>query len=347
MPFSESIIIRIIPLSSCSFGRLKVLIVGLTLSCSLSLIKSFATNYYMFLVLEFLDGTFASGTYPTSFILALEWASVHDRVLVSTLILMAYPIGNALTGVIAYYTMNFRALIRAVSIPGLLVISYWWIAPESIRWLLVKKKYKRLTNTLQRAARLNNVKLSQRTLDLASGKYQPETTSDENPEANRGTNSLKEIFTTRCLIIRFIVCAFCWMTNTLVTYGLNLTSVGLKGDIYSNFIIISMAGLPGVFLGHFMLQYMGRRWAICSALIITGASTVISKYLPSDYYILPLILFFTAKVFVSASFNSLYVYTTELWPTNLRHSMMGFCSTIGRFGSTLAPVTPLLVSARN
>lgn len=42
------------------------------------------------------------------------------------------------------------------------------------------------------------------------------------------------------------------------------------------------------------------------------------------------------------------MYTSELWPTNIRHSMMGFCSTIGRIGAALAPMAPLLVhTSRN
>lgn len=32
-----------------------------------------------------------------------------------------------------------------------------------------------------------------------------------------------------------------------------------------------------------------------------------------------------------------------MWPTVLRHSVMGFCSMIGRIGSIAAPMSPLLV----
>lgn len=53
--------------------------------------------------------------------------------------------------------------------------------------------------------------------------------------------------------------------------------------------------------------------------------------------------FFIGKCFITVSFTGLYVYTSELWPTNIRHSMMGFCSTVGRIGAALAPMAPLLV----
>lgn len=50
------------------------------------------------------------------------------------------------------------------------------------------------------------------------------------------------------------------------------------------------------------------------------------------------------KLAISMTFSSIYIYTSELFPTSARHSLLGFCSMIGRIGSILAPMTPLLVS---
>lgn len=44
------------------------------------------------------------------------------------------------------------------------------------------------------------------------------------------------------------------------------------------------------------------------------------------------------------AFATIYVYTAELFPTTLRHSLLGICSMTGRVGSILSPQTPLLVS---
>lgn len=42
------------------------------------------------------------------------------------------------------------------------------------------------------------------------------------------------------------------------------------------------------------------------------------------------------------AFVIVYIYTTELFPTELRHSLLGFCSMFGRIGSMVAPQVPLL-----
>lgn len=41
---------------------------------------------------------------------------------------------------------------------------------------------------------------------------------------------------------------------------------------------------------------------------------------------------------------SLQSYTSELWPTPLRTTIMNSCSMTGRVGATIAPLTALLVS---
>lgn len=56
-----------------------------------------------------------------------------------------------------------------------------------------------------------------------------------------------------------------------------------------------------------------------------------------------MILFFVGKLAITFAFNSLYVFTTELFPTSARSSALAAVSLVGRLGSVLAPQTPLLV----
>ena len=45
--------------------------------------------------------------------------------------------GLLLTVLLAYFFNNDWRLLQAVfSVPCILFVSYWWIAPESIRWLM-------------------------------------------------------------------------------------------------------------------------------------------------------------------------------------------------------------------
>lgn len=58
----------------------------------------------------------------------------------------------------------------------------------------------------------------------------------------------------------------------------------------------------------------------------------------------PLLLYMAGKLCITMAFATVYVFTAELFPTTLRHSLLGICSMTGRVGSILSPQTPLLVS---
>jgi hypothetical protein len=64
----------------------------------------------------------------------------------------------------------------------------------------------------------------------------------------------------------------------------------------------------------------------------------------TDYDTAKLIIFLAGKFAITIAFTVVYVFTAELFPTELRHSMLGTCSMVGRIGSIIAPQTPLLVS---
>jgi hypothetical protein len=64
----------------------------------------------------------------------------------------------------------------------------------------------------------------------------------------------------------------------------------------------------------------------------------------TDYDTAKLIVFLAGKFAITIAFTVVYVFTAELFPTELRHTMLGTCSMVGRVGSIIAPQTPLLVS---
>lgn len=56
------------------------------------------------------------------------------------------------------------------------------------------------------------------------------------------------------------------------------------------------------------------------------------------------LLYLAGKVWITQAFSGVYLYTSELFPTRARHSLLGLCSMLGRLGSIVAPQMPLLVS---
>ncbi|KAL1374901.1 hypothetical protein pipiens_000730, partial [Culex pipiens pipiens] len=144
------------------------------------------------------------------------------------------------------------------------------------------------------------------------------------------------------LLLRVVNCSFCWLTNTLVYYGLSLNSVTLAGDKYLNFILVALIELPGYVILQMILDRIGRRITLCSSMLLCGLFCFLSEFVPAENHWTNLGMFLVSKLAITMSFCTLYIYTAEIFPTNLRQSLMAICSMFGRFGSMIAPQTPLL-----
>lgn len=66
----------------------------------------------------------------------------------------------------------------------------------------------------------------------------------------------------------------------------------------------------------------------------------------SDYVKTTLLSFLGSKFAISVAFNAMYVFTAEMFPTDLRMSLIGITSMFGRLGSMIAPQMTLLVTTR-
>jgi len=73
-----------------------------------------------------------------------------------------YAVGEALVGVIAWLCGDWVIVQYAVAAPPLIFALYYWIIPESVRWLLAKGETVKAAKIIKRAAKINGTKLSDR-----------------------------------------------------------------------------------------------------------------------------------------------------------------------------------------
>uniref|UniRef100_A0A182PKB6 Major facilitator superfamily (MFS) profile domain-containing protein n=1 Tax=Anopheles epiroticus TaxID=199890 RepID=A0A182PKB6_9DIPT len=324
------------------FGRRWILLVSVAGSALFGLLRSFATSYEMFIAMEFLDPVIGSTMYTTAFILALELVGPKMRVTGNNIISCAFSFGEALLGLLAMYFRDWRVLLRILYIPGFLSLPFLYTTVESVRWLLSKNRKDEAFKTLKRAAKINGKTLSQAALarfnsiDVKSG-------STKSLVSQSYAQLLREALGNPGLVLRVINCSFCWLTNTMVYFGLSLNSVSLSGNKYLNFILVSLIELPGFFLMQLILDRVGRKKTLFTTLILGGLFCIISVFIAGvDAPALHLTLFLLSKLSITMSFGTLYIYTVEIFPTNLRQSLLSTCSMFGRIGSMIAPQTPLL-----
>lgn len=75
-----------------------------------------------------------------------------------------YALGEAAVGLFAWLFGNWRTIQLLVAAPPLLFVMYYWLVPESVRWLLIKQKNEKAQKIIRRAAKVNGVELSEQLL---------------------------------------------------------------------------------------------------------------------------------------------------------------------------------------
>lgn len=238
-------------------------------------LRAFAQNYFMFVMFEFLDTLFSSGVVSVAFVICMEFLQPQHRTFGGATFIAPYPIGAMIIAWLANYFKNWRHLLLSLYIPTLLGVSYFWIIPESPRWLLSKSRMKELSQIVHTAAKMNKVQLSQETLKMLEAV--PESNKEE---TNEKTESLLSIFKYKRMFFLVVNCSFCILTNTLVYFGLSLNSVTLAGNKYLNFAFSSLIELPAHLISWLILLKAGRRHSVSITLILAGLSCIGTEFLP-------------------------------------------------------------------
>ncbi|XP_047517117.1 organic cation transporter protein-like isoform X3 [Pieris napi] len=323
---------------SDTFGRRVAFILTAVAPAAVGVIRSFSTNYIMYVSLELIEAIVGSGVYTSGFILALEMVGINRRVLGGNMISCAFAMGQAFVSLIAWGIPEWRTLTRVLYAPSFIFILYCFIIEESVRWLLSKGKIKDAARIIFKAAEINKKKLSPETIKLLT---------DENVqlEGSVPTNDDKkeslamQVLRSRVLMSRLFICSFWWITVTFIYYGLSINSVSLGGNSYVNFLLTALVEIPGYCLSVLTLDRFGRKASIMTAFFVCGLSLLGLPFIPEQRTALTMV----SKFMISMVFASIYIYTIELFPTRVRQSMISSCSAIGRIGSTAAPLTPLLM----
>ncbi|XP_065352741.1 organic cation transporter protein [Cloeon dipterum] len=324
------------------FGRKLVLVGSLVLMSVTGIAQAVSPSYLVFQFFVLLNAIGTSGVYPLAFILGVELVGPTKREMSSMVINYFYAVGEASVGLFAWLFDEWQSLQLIVSVPPIFFIAYYWVVPESVRWLLTQKQNLQAKKIVQKAARTNGVHLSQDILNSFDEGSQSDSDSEEKKEHAQGLmQSARALFRSKRLIFRSLYLFFIWAANAFVYYGLSVNSTSLGGDKYLNFSMVCLAEIPGYSLAWLCL-HKGRRPSLCGFMLLCAVTCLAAAFIPQDSQTGILILFLTGKVGITASFGIIYVYTAELYPTPMRSASVGACSMMARFGAMVAPFAPLL-----
>nr|XP_028573821.1 solute carrier family 22 member 5 isoform X1 [Podarcis muralis] len=328
------------------FGRKNVLFVTMGVQTGFSFLQIFSTTWEMFSILFLIVGIGQISNYVAAFVLGTEILGKSVRIIYCTLgVCIFYAFGYMLLPLCAYFIRDWRMLLVALTIPGLLYVPLWWLnnpgcsvevtlkhhrfIPESPRWLLSQGKIKEAEDIIRKAAEMNHVAAPDVIFDLIE-------LQDVNSQDQR-SYSILDLVRTQNIRSITIMCVILWMVISIGYFGLSLDTPNLHGDIYLNCFLSAIIEVPAYTISWLLLHYLPRRYSMAGVLFLGGCVLLFIQLVPAYLTVFSITLVMIGKFGITASFSMVYVYTAELYPTVVRNMGVGASSMASRFGSILSP----------
>uniref|UniRef100_A0A3P8TFT5 Solute carrier family 22 member 6 n=1 Tax=Amphiprion percula TaxID=161767 RepID=A0A3P8TFT5_AMPPE len=318
------------------FGRKKMLLLSYIITALFGFASAFAHSFPMFAAMRFFTGLGLSGISIISMVLNIEWVDIKHRTGAGVLMSMDWSVSTAVLPILAYFVRDWRYLTATVTTPLLVAIICWWWLPESARWLISNGKVNDAHFYLSKCAEVNNREDFLFTLQVLSKVILVE-------KENRKYSYLDLVKTPKMRALA-LFSGIVWFGVTCTYYGISLNVSGFGVNIYLTQFIYGTLEIPGKLLVLYTLHKIGRRLTQVGMLILTGLCICINLFIPQGKY---LGNFRTAvgglgKMFSEASFTTIFLYTSELYPTVMRQNGLGYCSFMARLGVSISPLMILL-----
>jgi len=280
------------------------------------------------------------GVFVLAFTMSLEYSGVREHIpgfywvsystVLANGISIPFAVGEAIPVFYAMGLKKWKVFQAAVSASMAFALISWFLLPESPRWLITQGKHEEVKKMMEKAAARNKVKLSPELLS-------PKETETKEEESHMPIYGLKDIFRPSQLRITLVMFV-CWPVVTLLYYGLSLSAdkIEMTDNFYLSFILVCLVEIPPYIILPFVIDMWGRKPLFAFTQLVPGLCCIAAAFIEAGspgYAVLAL----GAKMGASAAFNVTFMYTAQLYPTSIRNSSVGMCSTVARFGAMMAP----------
>ncbi|KAK3893801.1 hypothetical protein Pcinc_002414 [Petrolisthes cinctipes] len=128
-----------------------------------------------------------------------------------------------------------------------------------------------------------------------------------------------------------------FLIASMVFYGLSLNGSNLSADPYLYMVLGGLMEVPAYTLTAPILNRFGRKIPTVIGYFISGVSILALAFIPMDLTWAVMTLAMVGKMCISAVYQTLFVYLTELMPTEVRIQGMGLVKVTSRIGSMTSP----------
>ncbi|XP_008989648.1 solute carrier family 22 member 4 isoform X3 [Callithrix jacchus] len=259
------------------FGRKNVLFATMAIQTGFSFLQIFSISWEMFTVLFVIVGMGQISNYVVAFILGTEILGKSVRIIFSTLgVCTFFAVGYMLLPLFAYLIRDWRMLLLALTVPGVLCVPLWWFIPESPRWLISQRRFREAEDIIQKAAKMNNIAVPAVIFD-----------SVELQELNTLKQQkafIMDLFRTQNIAIMTIMSLLLWMLTSVGYFALSLDAPNLHGDAYLNCFLSALIEVPAYIIAWLLLRTLPRRYIIAAVLFWGGGVLLFIQLVPAGAY---------------------------------------------------------------
>ena len=304
-----------------SKGRVFGLYLSTSLASAGALFAAASNGYWLYFWCMCLRGFGCGGLGVASYVLCTEVLGIKWRAVLGIATQYYWSGGIALMAPVAYMMPRWRSFATFCGLHGLayILLSCRFLL-ESPRWYLATGQIDKAHEIMTHLAKGN---------DKFSGRLPPL----KQTRVVKGLN-VTAVFPYPALRQRLVSMAYIFCVTSMVYYGLSLNVGSLSGSIYMNTFISGIIEFPSHGFAQVCVDILGRQKTLF-LLMGTAAVGVLSSamFRGSTQVLVSMI----GRFGIAGSFNMIYLYTTELFPTIVRSSCLGTCSLAARVGGIIAP----------
>lgn len=331
------------------FGRRPIYLWSLFLQIVLLAVTVWAPNVYWYMFGIFWATFMQMISYQVGMVMLSELVTKKQtRTIYQCCYGLIFSIGVVLLPVVAFYLPDWRVIMLIACVSRLIAVPYYWLIPESWKWLRAKNK----EATGEEMIELKTQD-SENTIQATIQKTEEVLNEDKNLQNKKNSNSQAQneagfsaIFTHPEARKRLLLICICWMLQTYSYYGMNINATNISSDhIYRNTILSCFVDIPSCFFTMFLIEYLklGKRGSFKISLVLTFIimlTGLIIKNLPNIDQKFPIIFemaMILGKLFLCNITNIIWIYAQDLFPTNVRNTAVGVAAFSSQMGSCIAP----------
>ncbi|CAH2284207.1 solute carrier family 22 member 23 [Pelobates cultripes] len=337
-------------------GRRLVLMISLLFNLVFGLSVALSVNVTMFSTLRFFEGFCLAGIFLCLYVLRIELCPPAHRFMITMAASFIGMAGQFLLPGIAALCRDWQILQAVIICPFILMLSYWYIFPESLRWLMATLQFETSKKQIIQIIHKNRVNTE---TDIKGVMTELEKELNRRPKRV----CIVKVVGTRNLWKNIVVLC----VNSLTGFGIHHcfakslmdpeVNMTIMHNFYVNYFAMAGIALASCLAMCPVVGFMGRRGGLLLFMILTALASLLQLGLLNligKYTLRPetgmsetvknrfSIVFSIIGMFSSHAVGSLSVFfCAEITPTVIRGGGLGLVLASAGFGMLTAPIMEL------